>query len=122
LDCSLEEEVFEVKVLETLSSMQHGRIHVLDGFTMEFFQIFYEIIKQDNLLVVRESQRSDKILVSLKCTFIYIIPKNKYGSSFGNFRPISCCNVIYKFMTKIIDRRLREVLSKVIADEHLCLL
>lgn len=35
-----------------------------------------------------------------------------------DFRPISCCNTIYKFVTKVICRRLRKILSDLIMENQ----
>jgi hypothetical protein len=45
MNCTLEDEVSESEVLETLSFMKRGKIPRLDGFSVEFFQIFYELLK-----------------------------------------------------------------------------
>jgi hypothetical protein len=50
------------EVLATLSSMQRGKSPRPDGLTMEFYVGFYDLIKDDLLKVVQESQRAKKNL------------------------------------------------------------
>lgn len=64
-----EEIVSEQEVLVALSLMQKGKSHGPDGFTVEFFIGFYELLKEDVLMVVRESQNLGKIL---KCSMTTI--------------------------------------------------
>jgi hypothetical protein len=80
--------VIEAEVQAALSSMKKGKSLGLGRFTVEFFLVFYDLMKADLLKVVRESQRSRKILGSLNSTFITLIPKKKDGLSFGDLRPI----------------------------------
>jgi hypothetical protein len=42
---ALSEEVMEVEILASLSSMQNGKIPSLDGFTIEFFKSFFDTLK-----------------------------------------------------------------------------
>jgi hypothetical protein len=114
----MEEEVIEVEVLATLSSMQKGKILGPDGITVEFYIGFYDLLKDDFLKVVHESQASGKVLVSINSTFLSLIPKDHDGTSYDNFRPISCCNVIYKLVAKVIDIRIKLLLSEVIFEEQ----
>ena len=54
---SLEEEVTKSELKRALSSMQNGKSPGLNGFTVEFFKSFYDLLKYDLLLLARESQR-----------------------------------------------------------------
>jgi hypothetical protein len=61
MNLSLEEEVTEPELRETLFSMKNGKIPGPDGVTVEFFKAFYDHLKNDMLLVVRESQKEGRI-------------------------------------------------------------
>jgi hypothetical protein len=100
----LEEEVTEEKLLVSLSSMKNGKNPGPDGIKIECFKHFYNLIKEYLLMTVMESQREEKIHGALNSTFLCLIPKKQEASSFKDFYPISCCNVIYKIITKIIVR------------------
>jgi hypothetical protein len=115
---SLSKEVSKSKVHDALFSMQKGKSPGPDGLTTEFYINFYELIKEDLLKMVRESQRSEKMLGSFNSTFIALIPKKQDGKSFGDYRSISCCNVIYKIVAKVMARRLNPILNEVISKEQ----
>lgn len=51
------------------------------------------------------------MLGALNSTFLKLIPKKQKPSSFDDFIPISCCNMIYKVMAKTIARILKPILS-----------
>lgn len=114
---SLEEEVTESKLRHALSSMSNGRSLGLDRYTMEFFKSFYDLLKDYLLLLVRESQREGKVYGPLNATFLCLIPKKQNYEMFEDYRPISCCNVVYELIAKIIARRLRPLLSEIIGEE-----
>jgi hypothetical protein len=100
----LEEVVSEEEVQATLFSMQNGKSPGPDGFTVEFFKAFYDLIKENLLQIVRESQRNGKVLGSINSNLPLLIPKSQDGTSFEEFMPISCCNVTYKIISKVIAR------------------
>ena len=87
-----------------LHSFQKEKSQGPDGFTLEFFLGFYDLTRIDLLKVVKESQRSGKILGALNSTFITLIPKKQKVETFNNFTPIACCTLVYKVIAKIIAR------------------
>jgi len=102
--------------------MKCGKIHNPDGFMVEFFIRFYELLKKYYLLVVKESKKSGRVLSSFNSNLLCLIPRNKGGIYFSYFRPISYCNVIYNLIAKILARRRKPILDDLIDEEHLSFL
>jgi hypothetical protein len=114
---SIQEYISDKEILSTLSSFQKRKNPGPDELTIEFFLGFYDLLKSDLLKVALESQRSSKILGSFNSTYLSLIPKNNSSNSLEEFLPISCCNLIYKTITKIISRHLNPILSNCIFEE-----
>ena len=55
------------------------------------------------------------LLKEINKTFITLIPKSKNPKSTNHFRPISLCNVCYKFIAKILANRVKQLLNKIIS-------
>ncbi|XP_074288216.1 uncharacterized protein LOC141613383 [Silene latifolia] len=55
-----------------------------------------------------------KLLTQINATIITLIPKIDRPTSVKHFRPISCCNVIYKAISKIMCTRLALILPDII--------
>lgn len=89
-----------------------------DGWTVEFYLTFYDLLGQDLLKVVEESRSSGCLYHAINSTFIALIPKSDTPSSFDDYRPISLCNCLYKIISKIIANRLRPILSRNIAPQQ----
>jgi hypothetical protein len=115
---SLMAVVTEKELLEVIHSFQKGKIPGPDGWPIEFYLGFFDLIGQDVLKVVEESWVNGHIHDPLNSTFIALIPKSDNPSSFDDFRPISLCNFLYKIISKVISRRLKIILSRNISSEQ----
>eukprot|EP00253_Pinus_taeda_P035638 PITA_35638 len=93
-----------------------------DGWTIEFYLAFFDIIGTDLLHVIEDSRISGRIEASITSTFIVLIPKANNPSSFYEYHPISLCNCIYKIIAKIISNQMRPILSKHISLEQFAFL
>jgi len=93
-----------------------------DGWTIEFYLAFYELLGQDLLKVVEECTLTRSLYNAINSTFIALIPKFDTSSSFDDYRPISLCNCLYKIISKIIANRLRPILSCHIAPQQFAFL
>jgi hypothetical protein len=111
-------EVTEVELKDTMQSFQKDKIPGPDGWSIEFYLGFFELIGKDILKVIEESRLNGRIHSPLNTTFIALIPKVNDPLSFDDFRPISLCNCIYKIIAKIIARRLKPLLSSSISKEQ----
>ena len=99
-------------------NMKKGKAPRPDGFPVEFYQEFWDIIKFDLLAVVQESQHNKQMLRALNATFLALIPKQEGADRLSQFRPISLCNVIYKIISKLMVDRLNQGLADLISEEQ----
>ena len=63
---------------------------------------------------MKEFFSSGQILRQINHSVLALIPKSKEADRVEDFRPIACCNVIYKVISKIIDIRLAPTLSNIV--------
>lgn len=50
----------------------------------------------------------------INCTSITLLPKALHVSSIKQYRPISCCIVLYKLISRVIAKRLQEVIGDIV--------
>jgi hypothetical protein len=115
---SLMEEVTEHELLAVMNTFQKGNSPGPDGWSIEFFLGFFDLLGNDILKVVKESRKNGHIHKPLNATFNALIPKFDNPTTFDDFRLISLCNYIYKIISKVISHRLKDILSKHISCEQ----
>ena len=113
----LKKEVEYMELKHIIWSFKKDKSPGPDELINEFFLGFFDLLKYDLLKVVKEPQKSQKVLDSLNSTFIALIPKSQNPSTFGDFHPFSCYNLIYKIFSKIIAQCLKPILSSIISEE-----
>jgi len=86
-----------------------------DGFSSCFFKKSWDVVGQDFYLAVRDFFELGALLKQINHCIIALIPKSTNASSASDFRPISCCNVIYKVIAKILAVRLSHALATIIS-------
>ncbi|GKE95027.1 protein LAZ1 [Tanacetum coccineum] len=86
-----------------------------DGFTSALFKKGWSIVGDDVCNAVRDFFTNGKLLKEVNHTFIALISKIPTPSRVTDYRPISCCNVIYKCISKIITNRIIGGINEVVS-------
>nr|GEY03267.1 hypothetical protein [Tanacetum cinerariifolium] len=91
---------------------------VSDGFTAAFFKDTWDIIGVDVIKAVKEFFTNGRLLKELNHTVIALIPKVNTPARVTDYRPISCCNVLFKCISKIIANRLKVSLKRLVSPNQ----
>ncbi|KAL0300191.1 UNVERIFIED_CONTAM: hypothetical protein Scaly_3056400 [Sesamum calycinum] len=89
-----------------------------DGFSIAFFQAYWNTIAEDVIAVVTDFFRGTPVPRSFTAISIILIPKNDSPQSWSEFRPISLCNVTNKILSKLLYTRLSQALPDLLSPSQ----
>nr|GEW92373.1 hypothetical protein [Tanacetum cinerariifolium] len=95
------------EVKSAMFSMGNDKSPGPDGFTAAFFKDAWHIIGVDVIKAVNEFFTNGRLLKELNHTIIALIPKVNTPARVTVYRPILCCNVLFKCISKIIANCLK---------------
>ncbi|XP_056172129.1 uncharacterized protein LOC130139353 [Syzygium oleosum] len=102
------------EILRVLKGFNDFKAPGPDGFNSLFYKSAWHIIGKDIEEAIMEFFSSKRMLKSINSTLITLVPKVQNPSFLKEFRPISCCNVIYKIISKLVAERIRCMLPKIV--------
>ena len=105
--------VSEVK--DAVFQMEHNKAPGPNGFPAEFYQVFWEVIKDDLMALFTDFHNEDLNLFSLNFGIITLIPKVQEATKIQQYRPICVLNVSFKIFTKVATNRLNKVAQTVVS-------
>jgi hypothetical protein len=92
---------FSVKeVFEAISQMELNKAAGPDGFPAEFYQTFWEVIKDDLMAMFVQFQQGTLPLYKLNFGVITLLPKKENVVQIQQYSPICLLNVSLKFSQK----------------------
>ena len=89
-----------------------------DRISSEFYQLFWYLIEDDFVSVVKDIFRNKRLCESQYRGIITFLFKKGEREDIRNWRPITLLNVDYKIISKILAERLKKVLPKIINTEQ----
>ncbi|GJW93082.1 RNA-directed DNA polymerase, eukaryota, reverse transcriptase zinc-binding domain protein [Tanacetum coccineum] len=78
----------------------------------------WETIKGDLCAAIKEFFLTRKLLGEVIATLIAPVPKSMTPQKVFDFRPIACCNVIYKCISKILTNWIKSTFSQIMDDNQ----
>lgn len=106
----------EIKV--TLFSLARGKALGPDGFSVEFYKTNWDLVGPLVIEAVQDFFASGFLLKEVNSTILTLIPKVQNATAVTDFRPIACCNTIYKVTTKILANRVAAVLNVLVGSSQ----
>lgn len=122
--CSVQQQelltatVSSTEVKSTLFAMPSNKSPGPDGFTVEFFKSSWSIVGADFTCAVQSFFQYGFLPKGINSTILTLIPKRTDAKEMKDYRPISCCNVLYKTISKIVANRFKKILPDFIAPNQ----
>ncbi|KAA3463549.1 LINE-1 reverse transcriptase isogeny [Gossypium australe] len=111
------EEPFSMKeIKEAVWSYDESKVPGPDGFNLCFFRKCWEIVKHDLFKVMSDFFTFGKLEKSINSSFITLTPTVENPIEISEFRPIFLVSSLYKIVSKVFLRRLREMVGDVASD------
>ncbi|KAL0401945.1 UNVERIFIED_CONTAM: LINE-1 reverse transcriptase [Sesamum latifolium] len=89
-----------------------------DDYSSGFFKAAWPIVGREVTRAIMDFFITGRLLKQVNSTLISLIPKVNKPMVVAEFRPVSCCNVLYKVITKILVQRMRGILDKLISPSQ----
>lgn len=110
----------EEKIRKTLFKLNPNKSPGPDGLTSGFFKAAWTVVGADVITGIKSFFTSGHLPISTNSTILSLIPKHPGASSISDYRPISCCNTLYKLISKILVHRLKPLLPDLILESGYC--
>ena len=102
-----------------MKSFSNGKSPGNDGLTKEFYETFWEELKQPFMNSLNQAEVSKKLVTSQRQAVVKLLEKkDKDKCLFNTWRPIALLNVDYKIISKIFASRLKKVLPNLISSQQ----
>ncbi|XP_020243219.1 uncharacterized protein LOC109821445 [Asparagus officinalis] len=112
----LSKPVSKEEIKEAIFSMSDNKAPGPDGYSASFFKTAWPIIGEDILKSIGDFFRNGKILFTINSTSITLVPKVQCPKTPADFRPIACCNCLYKFISKVLANRIKSVMGYLVDE------
>lgn len=112
---NLTRDITTEEVRQTLFAMPRDKSPGPDGYTIEFYKSAWPIIGSEFAIAVKAFFEKGFLPKGVNTTILTLIPKVTGARKMKDYRPISCCNVLYKVISKIIANRLKKLLPDFIS-------
>lgn len=114
----LERSIEEDEIRQVVFELEGDKALGTNGFSMCFFRICQNIVKDDLLSVFKLFFHTGVVCKSMNSNFITLIPKKERSAKVKDFRPISLTLSVYKILGKMLANILERILASTISMQQ----
>jgi len=111
----LSRSVTDLEIRDILFSLARDKALGPDGFSVEFFKHNCEIVGQLVTAAAKDFFTTSNFLREINNTILALVPKVPNAITVSDYMLVTCCNTIYKYITKVLVNRVAVVLQDVIS-------
>ena len=86
-----------------------------DGFTAHFYKHAWAIVGNDVVNAILDYFQTSRMIPAFNATSVALIPKCPNPSQIKDYRPISCCTIIYKCITRILATKMKKLMPLLVS-------
>ncbi|XP_047268842.1 uncharacterized protein LOC124898822 [Capsicum annuum] len=109
----------EEEILEVIRSCATDKAPGTDGFPINFYLTFWELIKGDIMVIMQYFHDHQVFEKSLNATYVALIPKKAGETELRDFRLISLISGVYKILAKALAERLKKVIAGLVKKHQM---
>ena len=118
-DCALlADPVTPEEIRQAMFSILGNKAPGLDGFNSFFFKHTWEVIGGLVVQAIQNFFNTGQLVKEINTTIITLILKIPNAFRMGEFLPIACCNTIYKYISKVLSLRIKQVLPTLVDESQ----
>jgi len=117
-EASLIRDFQEEEVKSAMCSMKSNSAPGPNGFGVQFFKSFWQLIGNDYLALFQDLHKGLLDIRRLNYGVITLVPKSQDANNIKQYRPICLLNVDYKGITKVLTNRFSVLAQTVIGSNQ----
>ncbi|XP_074291071.1 uncharacterized protein LOC141617832 [Silene latifolia] len=110
--------VTSAEIKECIFSIPSTKSPGPNGFSSQFYKDSWDTVGDTVTQAIQKFFQTGQLLRQVNTTTLTLIPKVDNPKSVLEFRPVACCNIIYKAITKVMCNRLNKVLPDIINESQ----
>lgn len=111
----LTREFTDAEIKEVFLSMDPNKSPRIDGWNAQIFREFWGVVRTEVTKAIKFVLREAHIRGGLNSTHLCLIPNIPNPAKVGDFCHISCCNLFYKGIVKLLSNRLKLVINHTVS-------
>ena len=115
---SLDAPFTDLDIEKAFLSLPKNKSPGPDGYPAEFFKGNWKVVGRDLIAAVKEFLSTGELLQQWNATLLILVPKKTNANKITEFRPIACCNTVYKVASKLLANRLKDHLPTLISSSQ----